>query len=83
MRHILEDGEAVVASSRELILQPQSKIREVREYLFKKGYEVAGEDMVYEEGKYDPMMRVLTCGGEAVRKRYAAYGEEKKQMFFG
>ena len=82
MRHILEDGEAVVASSRELILQPQSKIREVREYLFKKGYEDAGEDMVYEEGKYYPMMRVLTCGGEAVRKRYAAYGEEKKQMFF-
>lgn len=81
MIHILEDGAAVAAAAAELILQPQSKIREVREYLLQKGYAVAGEDIVYEEGKYYPMMRVLPRGGEGVRQRYAACTKEERQVF--
>lgn len=57
--HILTEGEAVVSAARELILQPQSEIARVREYLYQKGYIIDREDMVCEDGKYYPMMHVL------------------------
>lgn len=56
--HILQDGEAVIASAKELILQPQSDIAKVREYIYRKGYVIDREDMVFEDGKYYPMMHV-------------------------
>lgn len=57
--HILETGKAVCKSAKELILQPQSEIDEVRKYLRENGYQIADEDMVEEEQKYYPMMRVI------------------------
>jgi len=48
---ILEAGEKVLASVKELILQPQSEIDKVRSYLLTHGYVIAGEKMVYEDGK--------------------------------
>ena len=56
--HILQDKEAVIASAKELILQPQSDIAKVREYIYRKGYVIDREDMVFEDGKYYPMMHV-------------------------
>lgn len=56
--HILQDGEAVITSAKELILQPQSDIAKVREYIYRKGYVIDREDMVFEDGKYYPMMHV-------------------------
>lgn len=56
--HILTDGEAVCKQAKELILQPQSDIRKVREYLRLHQYKIVDEDMVCEDGKYYPMMRV-------------------------
>ena len=44
---------------REVILQPQSEIAMVREYLRKEGYAVADEKMVLEEGKYYPVIKAL------------------------
>lgn len=81
MLHILKDGEEVIASAKEMILQPQSKIRQVREYLLEKGYGIAAEDMVYEEGKYYSLMRVFVRDAGSMRERYAAYGEKMKQVF--
>lgn len=60
---ILEEGEAVLAGCRELILQPQSEIRQVREYLEQKGYVILEEDMILEEGKFYPMMRAVKSVG--------------------
>ena len=57
--HILETGKAVCKSAKELILQPQSEIDEVRKYLRENGYRIVDEDMVEEEQKYYPMMRVI------------------------
>ena len=57
--HILETGKAVCKSAKELILQPQSEIDEVRKFLRENGYQIADEDMVEEEQKYYPMMRVI------------------------
>lgn len=57
--HILTEGEAVVSAAKELILQPQSEISRVREYLYANGYQIDREDMVFEDGKYYPMMHVI------------------------
>ena len=56
--HILKDGEKVCQSAKELILQPQSEIEHVREFLREEGYTILAEDMVYEDGKFYPMMKV-------------------------
>ena len=56
---ILSDGVEQVSKMRELILQPQSEIHLVREYLRNQGFYIDREDMVYEDGKYYPMMHVL------------------------
>lgn len=60
--HILKDGEKVCQSAKELILQSQSEIEHVREFLREKGYTILAEDMVYEDGKFYPMMKVQYQG---------------------
>jgi len=57
--HILTEGESVCSTAKELILQPQSEIHKVREYLRRHQYKIEDEDMVCEEGKYYPMMRAV------------------------
>lgn len=60
--HILKDGEKVCQSAKELILQPQSEIERIREFLREEGYTILAEDMVYEDGKFYPMMKVQYQG---------------------
>ena len=60
--HILQDGEQVCRTAKELILQPQSEIERVREFLREEGYTILAEDMVYEDGKFYPMMKVQYQG---------------------
>lgn len=57
--HIISEGEKVCKAASELILQPQSDIRKVREYLRLHHYKIVDEDMICEDGKYYPMMRVV------------------------
>ncbi|MBP3461964.1 MAG: SAM-dependent methyltransferase [Tyzzerella sp.] len=56
---IMEEGKEVFKSLAEFVLQPQSEVCKVREYLFEQGYCVVAEDMVQEDGKFYPMMRVI------------------------
>lgn len=56
---ILSEGMEQVLRMRELILQPQSEIHLVREYLRNLGFYIDKEDMVFEDGKYYPMMHIL------------------------
>ena len=56
--HILEGGAHCLTSVKELILQPQSEIWLVREWLCEHGYKITDEDIVLDEGKYYPMMKV-------------------------
>lgn len=58
MKRILEEGACKVQTMQELILQPQSELQGMREYLREKGYLIADENMILEEGKYYPMMRI-------------------------
>lgn len=49
----------VTASAKELVLQPQSEIGQVRAWLGENEYEIAEEHIVFEEGKYYPMFRAV------------------------
>lgn len=77
--HILKEGEGVIDSLEELILQPQSEIAAVREYLYKKGYHIDKEDMVFEDGKYYPMMHVTFA---VVQEKENSYSAEEWQIFY-
>ncbi len=54
---ILEDGKEILSSVKELILQPQSEVDKVRRYLEVSGYMITAEDMVFEDGKYYPVIK--------------------------
>lgn len=55
---IMEEGEEVFRSLKEFVLQPQSEIEKVRQYLCRHGYQIVAEDMVLDDGKFYPMMKV-------------------------
>lgn len=57
MIKILSDYPETTASMKELILQPQSEIGEVRRFLHKRGYRITKEHMLKEDGKFYVMMR--------------------------
>lgn len=58
MMRILSDDKAKTDSFRELILQPQSEIEQFRAWLRSQGYRIADENMIEEDDKFYPMMRV-------------------------
>lgn len=59
MVRILSAHPQVTASAKELILQPQSEVAKVREWLCEQGYEIIEEHMVFEDGKYYPMFKAV------------------------
>ena len=59
MIKILSDYPEATASLKELILQPQSEVGEVRHFLHKQGYEITKEHMLKEDGKFYVMMRAV------------------------
>jgi tRNA (adenine22-N1)-methyltransferase len=61
---ILKNGSDVLTQVRELVLQPQSDIREVRSDLAENGFVITDEDMVEEDGKFYPMMRAVPVGSQ-------------------
>ena len=58
MERILTEGRLVLDSFQELILQPQSDIGHFRHFIRKQGWEIREEEMIVEDGKFYPMMRV-------------------------
>ena len=71
---ILTQGQAVLDSVQELILQPQSDLDAVREYLHRTGFVIVREEMVFEEGKYYPMMKAVHGENTDDRKIWFLYG---------
>lgn len=55
---ILKENWDVTLHLKECILQPQSEIAKVRAFLLKEGFLFLAEDMVLEDGKFYPMMKV-------------------------
>lgn len=83
MIKILQEGREKVLVMKELILQPQSEITEFRKYLRTSGYHIIKEDMVFEDGKYYPMMKVvpgeLNRAGEESYSKLTVNWEEECQ----
>jgi len=67
MRRILEEGRDKARAMKELILQPQSEIAMFRAFLRSDGYRIVKEDMVYEEGKYYPVIKAVPVYEEKVQ----------------
>ena len=59
MAKILSDSMEKAKSLKELILQPQSEIREFRTFLREKGFRIVAEDAVIDEGKYYFCMKAV------------------------
>lgn len=70
--HILEEGKKVIEQIKYCILQPQSEIDKVRRYLENEQFCIVDEDMVEEDGKYYPILKVAH-GREEVYKEYEYY----------
>lgn len=59
MEKILTEGEQVLGGFRELILQPQSEVPHFRHFIRNFGWEIVQENMILEDGKFYPMMKVV------------------------
>lgn len=78
---ILEDSFAKLEAVKELILQPQSDIEQVRKFIREHGFVIDRQDMVKEDGKYYMMFRCVhgeaDIAGQQLRQAaYDRYGEQ-------
>ena len=81
MAKILEDGYEKVVKMKEMILQPQSDLLFFREFLRNHHLYIVQEDMVKEDGKYYPMMKVLPEAALDVKKKQEFTEAVFKGMF--
>lgn len=72
---ILEQGEQIFRALKEFVLQPQSEIWKVREYLCEAGYLIVDEDMIFEDGKFYPMMKVINGQAPVYNNIELKYGK--------
>ncbi len=95
MIRILEEGSECVKAAKELILQPQSEIWRVREYLHNLNFEITKEDMCIDEGKYYTVLHAQPqplwgcaalpqplwgCGAALSREDLGSFCEEKEAV---
>lgn len=74
---ILEQGKELVRDMKQVILQPQSELDEVRSYLRENSFLIEQEDIVHEDGKYYPMMRALPGAFGKLEKQIGGNLEQK------
>ncbi len=66
--HILKQDLIKAQQAGELILQPQSEIALVRSFLCQEHFQILQEEMIAEDGKYYPMMKVRYDASKPVEK---------------
>lgn len=66
MERILHEGREQIRGMQEVILQPQSEIASFRKFLREQGYRLLSENMIFEDGKYYPMMKAAPCAAADV-----------------
>ena len=64
MERILSAGRHALPGFQELILQPQSDIPHFRRFVMQNGYQIVQEEMILEDGKFYPIMKVVQHEGE-------------------
>lgn len=72
---ILEEGKEVFRNLREFVLQPQSELQKVREYLCRNAYCIVEENMVLDDGKFYTMFRVINQMAPAYNTIELRYGK--------
>lgn len=72
---IMEDGILHKKEIKEWVLQPQSEMSKVRQYLNEQGYFIVEENIVIDEGKFYPMMRVTEGNSEVYTQEELHYGK--------
>ncbi len=72
---IMEEGKEIFHGLEEFVLQPQSELAKVRRYLCENGYTVIAEDMVLEDGKFYPMMKVKNGQATEYTRIELCYGK--------
>ena len=58
IERILLESLPVFYEMKQIILQPQSDVEHLREFLYFTGFQTLKEDMVFEDGKFYPMMKI-------------------------
>ena len=76
---ILTEGIPHLSGVEELILQPQSDVYRVRDWLQKHGYRVETEELVEGDGKYYPMMRAVRGQERRMEQAELYYGKAEVQ----
>ncbi len=77
---ILEEGGETAEALKECILQPQSEVWKVREYLAGHGWAVTAEDMVEEDHKFYPMIKAVRGLPEYYEEYEYIYGKKLLEM---
>lgn len=85
MQRILSGNPKVLEQVNELILQPQSEVRETRLFVERLGFEIVVENMLVEDGKYYTMLKAVRREhpvkmDKEVFYRYGKYLLEHKNM---
>ncbi len=75
MTEIMSRKPEICDNAREFILQPQSDVEKVRRYLEKDGFGIVAEDIVYEDGKFYPMMKAVHGRMDLGKELYYRYGK--------
>lgn len=75
MMKIIGDSKEIFQHLHGFVLQPQSEYGFVRHFLEENGFAILEEDMVEEEGKYYPMMRVASGTMNLEKDYFYEYGK--------
>lgn len=75
MMKIIDESREIFHSLRGFVIQPQSDYGFVRHFLEDNGFTILKEDMVEEEGKYYPMMRVASGKMKLEQECFYEYGK--------
>lgn len=73
---ILSEEKEKTESFHELVLQPQSEIEQLRRFLRGQGYRIEAENMIEEDSKFYPVMRVTVRASEVK----ACAGDEDDEL---
>ena len=76
MRRILERGEDVVQSCRELVLSPQSENHLVRMKIQESGFAIDREEMLLDQGKYYVVIHAVPGEQHFSREEEYTYGKD-------
>lgn len=73
IQRILSGNKEVLEQVKELVLQPQSEIRDTRLFVEQLGFEIVKENMLIEDGKYYTMLKAVRTEQSAKMEREVFY----------